>query len=238
MDNEETLDYILEKPKSFCRFGDGELDIMVGKSIPFQNYDEKLASRFKEILASSNENCYIGLPYGWLYPSKGPNDFCRLRGHEFIKILPQFANKKRLYIATELTMGFPNHIKEKSEQEKLNYFEKIKTLFKDRKLVIISGSTVFNKIQYNVFEKAASRVHIFANSKNAWSQYEEILTKAKTFPKDYTICAILGPTATILAWDLAQEGYTAWDIGHMAKWYDAFMKEGGITNPSEFFAPD
>jgi len=153
--------------------------------------------------------------------------------------LTQYTNKKRLYISTGVTQAFPKSIVNKnSVQEKINYFEKIKALFAGRKLVIISGSTVFDKIQYNVFEKAASVINIFASSRHAWAQYDEILAHAKTYSKDYTICAILGPAATVLAYDLAQEGYTAWDIGHLAKWYDAFIKEGGITNPQNFFAPD
>jgi len=35
---------------------------MVGASIPFQVYDKNLALRLQEILASSNENYYVGLP--------------------------------------------------------------------------------------------------------------------------------------------------------------------------------
>lgn len=239
---EESLEYFLENPKSFCRFGDGEINLIRGLSIPFQAYDEKLALRLKEILASSNEKCYVGIIsvcfHSHRHMDKFSKNFHRLYRSDFSRILTQFANKKRLYLNAAALMSFSARIAKSSEQEKLNHFEKIKTLFKDRKLVIISGSTVFDKIQYNIFEKAKERVHIFANSKNAWSQYAQIMDYARKFSKDWTLCFILGPTATVLAYDLAQEGYMAWDIGHVAKLYDAFMKEGGITNIYNFFAPD
>ena len=47
-------------------------------------------------------------------------------------------------------------------------------------------------------------------------------------------------TATVLAADLADMGYTAWDIGHAAKEYDAYMRREEKTDAvmDKFFAPD
>lgn len=47
-------------------------------------------------------------------------------------------------------------------------------------------------------------------------------------------------TATVLAADLADKGYTAWDIGHAAKDYDAYMRKEEKTDEiiDRFFAPD
>lgn len=245
LNSNETLELLKNNPKSFCRYGDGEFQLMLGSSLGFQEYNKHLVERLKEILSSYDDKCYIGLPRSIFHSfinAKDAKDYYRLNAIKWRKMLMEIVCKEKTYINAEFTVGYPSRGKPKQNtQEKIDYFEKIKTLFEGRKLVIVSGSTVFNKIKYNVFEKAASRVHIFASSKNAWAQYNEILAKLKTIPKDYTICAILGPTATVLAYDLAQEGYTAWDIGHLAKLYDAFVKEETQEKNFQvqsFFAPD
>ena len=143
-----------------------------------------------------------------------------------------------MYISSAFTLKYSGS--KFSYEECSTYYTKAKELFRNRKLIIFSGKTVFDKINYNVFEYAASRQHIFCESKNAWRQYEEILSAARKFPKDFTLCFILGPTATVAAWDLAHEGYTAWDIGHIAKDYDAFMKKLDYFSEEmkKFPAPD
>ena len=46
----DTLDLLTNSPASFCRLGDGEINLIQGKSIPFQEYDEKLADILFDIL--------------------------------------------------------------------------------------------------------------------------------------------------------------------------------------------
>ena len=47
----------------------------------------------------------------------------------------------------------------------------------------------------------------------------EIIDKAKL------ICITAGPTATVLAYDLAKLGYQAVDVGHLAKAYDVEVRK-------------
>lgn len=47
---EETVEMLLNNPKSFCRFGDGEVLIMMGNDIAFQKYDKSLADSLKKLL--------------------------------------------------------------------------------------------------------------------------------------------------------------------------------------------
>ena len=54
-DIDQTLDYIIENQSSIIRFGDGEMDLMLGKSIPYQVYDENLASQLKEIISLQSD---------------------------------------------------------------------------------------------------------------------------------------------------------------------------------------
>ena len=65
LDYEKTLDLLLMQPRSFCRFGDGEIDLINGKSIAFQNYDAKLADIMLTILKENNSDLYIGMNYNY-----------------------------------------------------------------------------------------------------------------------------------------------------------------------------
>lgn len=47
---EETIEKLLKNPKSFCRFGDGEVFIMMGGNISFQKYNRALADSLKKLL--------------------------------------------------------------------------------------------------------------------------------------------------------------------------------------------
>lgn len=63
MDNEKTVDFILKNSSSVIRFGDGEFDIIRGKSIPYQNYDPQLASKlFTLVLKNSTKKMVVCLP--------------------------------------------------------------------------------------------------------------------------------------------------------------------------------
>ncbi len=59
IDAEESINLLMENPKSFCRFGDGEIGIMQGKNQPFQKYDEKLANGLKDILSKKEMICML-----------------------------------------------------------------------------------------------------------------------------------------------------------------------------------
>ena len=76
---------------------------------------------------------------------------------------------------------------------------------------------------------------------NAYNQYNEILLQAQSISKNKLILIILGPTATILAYDLSKLGYRALDIGHLAKDYNAWkmkLQTNDIKVVQNFFAPD
>ena len=51
----ESLDFVLEHFSSVARFGDGEVDIMMGRSIPYQKYDPTLAAFLKQIFNDTYE---------------------------------------------------------------------------------------------------------------------------------------------------------------------------------------
>lgn len=71
---------------------------------------------------------------------------------------------------------------------------------------------------------AKSVERIICPSRNAYSKYEMILDTIRQYGAHKLILLMLGPTAKVLASDLASEGYWAVDIGHIDseyEWYRA-----------------
>lgn len=73
----------------------------------------------------------------------------------------------------------------------------------------------------------AEQVHrIICPAVNAWSKYTEILECAKkVIPhnKNVLVLCLLGPTATVLTYDLHKCGYWAIDLGHLDIEYEWFL---------------
>lgn len=76
----------------------------------------------------------------------------------------------------------------------------------------------------NLFSNAKMIRRIIAPSKNAFDVYESILLSCRKHCKGMLTLIALGPTATILAYDLGMEGVRAIDIGHIDIEYEWFIR--------------
>jgi glycosyltransferase family protein len=237
---QETIDALVEKKASFCRFGDGEFSLMAGESIPFQKSDPKLSRRLHEVMRSNYNNIFIGLPHCY-YSSvhdmrEYPKSFIRSWvAQNRKKITSQAGLNKQYYDTgcTQLYALFENYDFD-------SYFKKIVRLWNGKDIAIICGETVFKSIEKNIFECANTIEYQYAPSRDAFDYYDQILEKAKAIDDKKLIIIILGPTATVLAFDLAMLGYRALDMGHIAKDYDYFTKKIKHNDRSiaNFFKPD
>lgn len=179
----KTIDLLLQNPKSFVRFGDGEMDIIEGKSIPFQRYESRLALMLKRILACSDDDIYVGINYHYFNSTAIMNDFSRQFCFDNVKRLRdrmlKYCNRDRIYIAA----GFNQLYMMYSEYNFEDYYRKIKELFRDRELVIFAGDNVFKRISFDVFESAKSQNILKKKSKDDFSDYDQILREALATPR-------------------------------------------------------
>ena len=77
-----------------------------------------------------------------------------------------------------------------------------------------------------MFDNALSVRRILCPSENAFDYYEEILETICNYAKTSDLIFMaLGPTATVLAYDLFKRGYWAVDAGHIDLEYE-WMKLG------------
>lgn len=238
---QETIEKIIKDRISIARFGDGEFELLNNRSIPFQRSDDKLAKRLKEVLTSDVENIAIGIPYIYWHSVKDCNatvkNFVRIRISTKRKEYEGYIDFRKQYIATEFTQLYMCY---SDDVDMGGYFENVRRIWNDRDITIIQGDGITKYFKINIFDNAKSIEYIIAPAKNAFFEYDKILRSSLEIDKNRLVLIILGPTATILAYDLAQEGYQALDIGHTAKDYDFYNK--GISKRDEglnnFFSPD
>jgi len=230
---------IVEKP-SFCRFGDGEFCLISGEGIAFQEFDRKLARRLIEVFHSNSEAIFIGIPYSYYSSLIGmrqlPKNFIRSWVAENREKITELSIPGRQYYDTGCTQMYAMYEQYNFDE----YFSRIQEIWRNREIVIICGKTVFDAIEVNIFDCAKSVEYQYAPSKNAFQVYDKILANAMQVDKTKLIIAILGPTATVLAYDLAKHGYQALDFGHIAKDYDFFRRKVKHSNQtiSDFLKPD
>ena len=221
----ESAQYILKEGKSLVRFGDGEFKIMAGSVAVFQKKNEQLSKRLNEIFDSKDENIIMGIPYSCCHSfnslmASGDKISRRFLYDFWGKNTDWILNrvqKDRVYIEAGIF----------SHEDIKDSCEIMRNLWRDKDITIISGDRVFKDIKHNVFDCAKSIEYINAPTVDAFEKYDEILKEAKKIDKNRIVCIILGPTATVLAYDLAQEGYQALDLGHIVKAYDLFKASGG-----------
>lgn len=204
---EDTIDLLINTNKSIVRYGDGEFALMDAKDIPFQKYNQKICGRLNEIFNNSNDNILIGISSIYfnieLYKYLDTiNEFIFTYVAEEHQRLFNMIDYNKEYVSAEITQLYQLYKHYDFEY----YFNKIKEIWNNKKLVIVCGETIFNNIDYNIFENSKSIDYIYAPSKNAFDKYDEILEKSLGYNKDKLFIIMLGPTATILAYDLVNRG--------------------------------
>lgn len=225
----ETLDYILEHRCSVSRYGDGELSIIVDKaSYPFQRYDSRLAVRLAEILKASEPGILICLPVGFQsLQNLTPSNRIAWKAHVALVYsrLAKFLDLDKIYFNASMTRPYISY-QDKSMTSA--YFHKITKIWEQRNVLLIEGEKSRLGVSNDLFLKAKSIKRILAPAQNAFDKYDQIVDAAIRYPKDHLILVALGPTATVMAYDLHCAGYQAIDIGNIDieyEWYRMGTKE-------------
>lgn len=215
-----TLKEIAKRKCSIARFGDGETALCNREGIHFQEYNDVLAQRLKEIL--KNNSCEKLLVC--IAPHFNSSYALSPRGYNFVYKF--FAKRGQIYINL-LNLNYkygsalisrPDVFKfEKKELDK--YVSLLRNLWNGRDLLIVTGKNSRFVLSPELFDNIKSNEFIYGLSENAFVQYEELLNRIKSHSKDKLVLLAMGPTATVLAYDLAKEGYQAIDIGHLPSCY-------------------
>lgn len=225
---DKTIDAIIQRKASIARYGDGEFDIIYGRPEGFQPQNKQLARRLKEILKKNHESdrFLVALPdcFGDLshfIPEAQVHWQLRLNKERWRWY--RLLDRSHPYYHAQISR-FYHDWADKSQSQ--NWAHKLKQIWTGRSLLIVEGEKTRMGVGNDLFDSAKSIRRILCPSENAFNHYTSILNMIRHFasPDDLILMA-LGPTATVLAYDLFGYGYQAVDIGHVDLEYE-WMKRG------------
>lgn len=198
----ETLRLVLEG-WSLARYGDGEFKLCYGGDIKSQKGDPALAKRLREILLSSGETCLVGIP-NLHAPTKPFWD--QFRTDRITRLF----DMRRVYGS-----AFVSRPDSAPWIHNPTYWKQVESLWKGRNVTLVRGSG--KSLTASVLSPSAASVNeIVCARQHAWAERAELLEKIGR-PERVLLCC--GPTATVLAVELAAKGVHAIDLGHIGMWF-------------------
>lgn len=240
MDFEDSIDELVKKQSSLARYGDGELSLMLNGmflrkrniSLRFQREDGRLKDRLKYIMNDPDIEMY-NLRLGLASPivhcdteiyTDEAQHFWQNYLIENRYNIYRLVRKNYSFVDTFISRFYIDY-HDKAEAIMQKKVSKLKTLWDNEDLLIIEGSGSRMGLMNNLFANVKSITRILCPDTNAFDRYETILSSAKKFASNKLIIIALGPTATVLAYDLAKLGFRALDLGHIDIEYEWFLRK-------------
>lgn len=216
LSSRDSIKYILENKCSVSRFGDGEFMVMGGHSNGFQRENKKLAIRLSEVMLCPVPNHVVGIPSSLRNRTKFKiNSRLFILGYLVLHgendLLP-YINPKRKYLDSLFTRFYMPYKKVIYGDD---YIESLKKIWDSKDILIVEGRYSRLGVGNDLFSNTISTIRIIAPEKNAFDSYDRILEQIRIYGKNRLVLIALGMTATVLAYDLAKEGFQAIDIGHV-----------------------
>lgn len=222
----ETINYIKKNRSSIARYGDGELlwAFQARQSGNFEKNSSELAKALRKVLTDPQPNLLIGIPniFNGLKDetttSKTYWEGLIIRhGYQIVHLLK---SRKKYYDSRFTRIYMDSKDKNIDFESKFN---SIKEIWDNRNVLIIEGNKSRFGVGNDLLDNASSIKRILCPSENAFEKYKNILSiteKIASTVDDVLILLALGPTATVLTYDLFKDGFQAIDIGHLDIEYD------------------
>jgi glycosyltransferase family protein len=198
--------------------------------ISYHDPSEGLAERLKEVISSNLPNLLIGLPdcFGSLdcyvpYTRK----FWRKFMSKKRQMTYSYLDMNRVYYNAFFNRYYINFNKTDEYHQKCRiYFKKLRKIWENRNVILLESQEARLGVANDIFDgvKSISRI-VFCQVKNAFKKYDQILSAFNDIDPANLILVALGPTATVLAYDLCGKGYQAIDIGNISAEYECFLRK-------------
>ncbi len=226
IDVDRTAEILLKEKKSLARFGDNEFALISGQiRTNYQKADSILGKRLKEVIHAQEDNLLIAIAndYGRLdqYTDQAAEDIRSYMSRDVRKQHMELLDLNREYYDAFVSRPYMIY-RDKSKAGKR--FEDIQKIWDGQDVLVVEGEYTRFGVGNDLLDHAATVSRILVPSKNAFSKYDEILSEVRRQGRDKLILAILGPTATVLAYDLAREGYWIIDIGQLDVEYEWYLR--------------
>lgn len=213
---EDTITYIVKNKASVSRFGDGEVLLTLpSKKLRFQDGSQTLADKLTQVLTSNEENhivCLSDMFQGLNRYTYRARRFWRTHFFLYDKLWFNCIKSDKQYYNTFITRPYMDFA---SKEFCGSWFKMIKQVWDGRDVIIIEGEKSRLGIGNDLFDNMKSIQRILCPPQNAFASYDRILAEAMKHEKDALYLIALGPTATVLAYDLYKSGRQAVDVGHV-----------------------
>lgn len=226
VDAEKTVEILWKERKCLARFGDGEFELMCGRRRAiFQDADDKLGRRLKEALRSENDNLLVAIAdnYGRLdkYTDEAAEAIRSYMSKRIRKEHMNLLDAGRQYYDAYLSRPYMIYRDKKSAGTR---FRNIRKIWEHQEILVVEGQYTRFGVGNDLLDNAAQVSRVLVPGKNAFLKYDEIIDEVRKQGQNKLILAILGPTATVLAYDLSKEGYWIIDIGQLDVEYEWYLR--------------
>lgn len=221
---DKTLDTILNSHINVVRFGDGEFNLIEGKSITYQQASPELSKRLRNILFSNNKQLLVCVPDFFENISRYTNTSKRFWKHDIRKrekLYKKLAATSYIFGSTQISRPYLN-LKDKSAAE--IYFKKLKQIWENKDILIVEGKNTRSGVGNDLFAEAKSVKRIICPPNNAYSKVDKIEDQIQYFKDNRLVLVMLGPTAKVVINDLADIQNRMIDIGHIDSEYEWFLR--------------
>lgn len=221
----ETIEELLHTDKSMVRFGDGEITMIRGRSLSFQQVEPEIREGLKRLLSYQHENLLVAIPEIF-----GDLSIYRKESRQFWKdhllfgrkVYEQCCNPEKKYYNAYITR-FYYPIADKNQCSV--WIENIRQIWKDKDVVVVEGEKTHNGVGNDLLDTARSVERIIGPSEQAYRKVDEILECCKEYPKDRLFLVSLGVAAKFLTEKLFLEGYRVIDIGNLDMEYEWYLRK-------------
>ena len=119
----------------------------------------------------------------------------------------------------------------------LRYFERLKQIWNKKDVVIIEGEKSRLGVGNDLFDNCNSIKRILCPSLDAFRVFDKVVSYIRNnISHDCLLLIALGPTATVMAYEMDKNGYQAIDIGNIDKEYEWCISNAQhkTVNPLKF----
>lgn len=213
---DETIRKIVEDRCSISRYGDGEILLTLPhKEIGFQVGSPALSKRLIEVLTSENEGHLICLSDTFRdldRYTRSCRRFWRTHFYLYGYLWDKYLVPGRQYYNTFITRPYMDFA---HKEISARWFKNMKAIWQDRDIVFIEGEKSRLGVGNDLFDNAKSIRRILCPARDAFEKCDQILSEAQKVEKGALFLIALGPTATVLAYDLFKLGHQSIDAGHV-----------------------
>lgn len=225
-DNVELVNQLVNNKCSLCRFGDGEFEMMEGRErLVYQHINLELKEKLLEIISTKDARVLIAIAnnYGSL------EQYTEIAAAEIRKYLTPETRKKhyekldlsRTYYDAYISRPYLIYKDKENVGEK---FDNIKRIWDKRDVVIVEGEHTRTGYGNDLLANAHKIKRILCPDKECFLAVKEIYHEMMKQEKEVLFLIVLGPTATILSYQAAQNGYQAVDIGQIDNEYEWYLQ--------------